>query len=77
MDNQTQKKSGCGVLIIIIVAIILLLGLIGSNDSSSKSRYSSDYNNNKSYRDNVDSAAEAFGKSSYEVDRAIQAVAGQ
>lgn len=66
--------------VLIVIGILLLLGVIfGSCDSgsgsSSYSKYSSDYRNDKQYRDNVDKIADAYGKDSDEVDRMIQRVA--
>lgn len=80
MENQNQtannKNTGCGIFVIVLIVILLIAAVFGGNDSSA-SKYSNDYNNNKSYRDNVNAVADAYGKDAYEVDRAIQAVADE
>lgn len=71
---KNNKGSGCGVLVVIIIVIILLAAIFGGGSSSTK-KYSSDYNTDRKYRNNVNSVAEIFGENSYDVDRKIQAAA--
>lgn len=76
MNNgeNSSSKIGCFGIAIIILVIIGLIGSCSNNSSSSKynSRYSYDYNTDKSYRDDVNDIAEAFGEDPDVVDRKIQ-----
>lgn len=60
-------------LIIAFIFLVLLFAVSGNNSStrSSYNGYSSVYNNNETYRRNVDSVAETYGMSSQDVDRSI------
>lgn len=77
MDNN-RNGLGCGTITVIVICILLLLGSIGSCSSnssdSSSTKYSSDYYNDKSYRENVNEVADIFGEDPSTVDSKIQAV---
>gem|GEM_PF-7113266 len=64
----------------VILAIILLSVLLGSCTASSNSNssgYSSTYQNDAGYREDVREIADVFGVSEYEVDSKINAVTGE
>ncbi len=72
--NKTNKNNiGCGTIIAIIFAILMLISVF-TNEDDSTSKYSSDYYNNKSYRDNVNDIADIYGEDAEAVDRMIQAI---
>ena len=77
---MTEKKNG-NCWFGIIVGIIIVLILIGSCSNNSKSssystsKYSDDYKNNSSYREDVNYIADVYGEDPADVDRMINAVA--
>ena len=75
MDNKNNNslKIACfGIAIILIILIGLMVSCNNSNSSKYDSRYSFDYNTDKSYRDDVNDIAEAFDEDPDVVDRKIQ-----
>ena len=70
-------KKGIIIAMLLIIALFVLSGCSGSSSSSSRSNgYSSTYNNNSSYRENVNSVANTFGEDPKHVDAVFNALSG-
>lgn len=71
---ENNGRSGVWGAIIVIIVILILIGSCGDSSSDYDSKYSYEYNTDKSYRDNVNDIADVYGESPEDVDKMINDV---
>ena len=72
--EYNMKKNLC--LVVIIVMVCMMLAGCSSSGSYRSNGYSSTYNNNSSYRNNVNDVANIYGEDPQHVDAVLNALTG-